>query len=48
MKNITKFFAIAIAILGFSAASYAQSNATASSTATFVVPLSISKFRGFS
>ena len=43
MKNITKFFAIAIAILGFSAASYAQSNATASSTATLVVPLSISK-----
>jgi hypothetical protein len=43
MKNINKLIAIAIVILGFSATSFAQSTATASSTATLVVPLSISK-----
>jgi hypothetical protein len=43
MKNITKFFAIAIAILGFSAASFAQSSATATATATLITPISITK-----
>jgi hypothetical protein len=43
MKNFTKLFAIAIVILGFSATSFAQSSISASSTATLVVPLSITK-----
>ncbi len=42
MKNITKIFALAVAVLGFSASTFAQSSETASSTATLVVPLSIS------
>jgi hypothetical protein len=43
MKNINKFFAIAIAILGFSAASYAQVTATASTSATIITPIAITK-----
>lgn len=43
MKNITKLFAIAIVILGFSATSFAQSSATATATATLITPISITK-----
>jgi hypothetical protein len=43
MKNITKLFAIAIAVIGFSATSFAQSSATADATATLITPISIAK-----
>ena len=43
MKNITKLFAIALVVLGSAATSFAQSSISASSTATLVVPLSITK-----
>ncbi len=43
MKNITQIFALAVIVLGFSASTFAQSSATASSSATLVVPLSIAK-----
>ena len=43
MKNLTKIFALAVVILGFSANSFGQSAVSASSTATLVVPLSITK-----
>ncbi|MDO9579806.1 MAG: DUF4402 domain-containing protein, partial [Bacteroidales bacterium] len=41
MKNITKFFAIAVVILGFSASSFAQVSATATATGTIVSALTI-------
>lgn len=41
MKN--KIFALAALMMGFSAASYAQSSATATATATLVTPIAISK-----
>ena len=45
MKNITKFFAIALVILGFSANSFGQQgvDATATSSGTIVSPIAISK-----
>ena len=42
MKNLTKFFAIAVVILGFSATSFGQNSANATSTAKLVAALSIS------
>ena len=38
-----KFYALAILMLSFSASAFAQSNATASTTAELVIPISISK-----
>ena len=46
MKNITRLFAFAFVILGFSATSYGQATATASSNATIITPISISKDAG--
>jgi len=43
MKNINKLIAIAIVILGFSATTFAQSDATASAFATLITPISITK-----
>ncbi|MEI8049029.1 MAG: DUF4402 domain-containing protein [Bacteroidota bacterium] len=43
MKNINKIFAIAIVALGFSTSAFAQSAKSASSTATLVTPLKITK-----
>lgn len=43
MKNLTKFFALAIVIMGFSASSFAQVTATATASATIVTPIAISK-----
>ncbi|MFA5820281.1 MAG: DUF4402 domain-containing protein [Bacteroidales bacterium] len=43
MKNATKFFALAVVILGFSANSFAQVSATATASATIIAPISISK-----
>jgi hypothetical protein len=45
MKQITKFFGIAIVMLAFSAATFAQS-ATANASATIVTPISIAKVVG--
>jgi hypothetical protein len=42
MKNLTKFFALAIVLIGFSANSFAQ-NATASATCTIVAGITITK-----
>lgn len=39
----TKFITLAIAILGFSSATFAQSEATAAASATLLTPLSITK-----
>lgn len=41
MKNITKFFAIAIVVLGFATTSFAQVSATATATGTIITPISI-------
>ena len=41
MKNITKFCALAIVILGFSVSSFAQVTASATSTGTIVTPIAI-------
>ena len=43
MKNITKLFAIAIVVLGFATTSFAQNTATATSSATIITPIAISK-----
>ena len=43
MRTKIKIFALAILILGFASTSFAQNYATASTTATLVAPLSISK-----
>jgi hypothetical protein len=43
MKKTTKFFAIAIVALSFSAATFGQVSATASATATIITPIAISK-----
>jgi len=43
MKNFTKLFAIAIVILGFSATSFAQVDATATASATIITPIAINK-----
>ena len=43
MKMKTKFYAIAILMIGFSANSFAQSTAYASTTAVLVTPISIAK-----
>jgi hypothetical protein len=43
MKNITKLFAIAIAIIGFSATSFAQVTGHASTSATILTPIAITK-----
>lgn len=42
MKNL-KFFTLAIAILGFTATSFAQVSATATASATITTPISITK-----
>jgi hypothetical protein len=44
MKNFTKLFALAVVMVGFSLSSNAQSSASASTTATLIVPISIEKF----
>ena len=43
MKNIIKYFALAVVILGFSVTSFGQVNATATSSSTIVSPIAISK-----
>jgi len=48
MKNLMKFFALAVVILGFSAISFGQGSASATSpaattTATIITPITISK-----
>jgi len=45
MKNITKFFSIALVVLGFSTSSFAQVGVTATATAagTIVAPIAIAK-----
>lgn len=43
MKTTLKILAVLIAMVGFSAASYAQVSATATATSTIVTPLSITK-----
>ncbi|BBE16257.1 hypothetical protein AQPE_0394 [Aquipluma nitroreducens] len=41
MKSLMKFFALAVAILGFSANSFGQESATANATGTIVTPIAI-------
>lgn len=43
MKNLTKVFAVAIAMFGFATSSFAQETATATASATIVTPISITK-----
>ena len=43
MKNIIKYFALAVVILGFSAASFGQSTANAPTSATIITPISLNK-----
>ena len=43
MKTISKIFALSLVVLGFSTASFAQSSATATASATLLTPISISK-----
>jgi hypothetical protein len=43
MKNITKIFAIALVALGFASTSYGQVSATASTEATIITPIAITK-----
>ncbi|MCE5320546.1 MAG: DUF4402 domain-containing protein, partial [Bacteroidales bacterium] len=43
MKTTIKIFSLAIAIIGFSATSFAQVSATATATSTIVTPIAISK-----
>jgi hypothetical protein len=43
MKNQTKFFALAIVMLAFTASTFAQVTASATATATVVTPIGISK-----
>lgn len=43
MKNITKFFALAVVILGFSANSFGQISANATATAKLITAISIAK-----
>ena len=43
MRNFTKLFALAIAMIGLSSASYAQEDATATASATIITPISITK-----
>ena len=43
MKQIAKFFALAIVMITFSATTFAQVSATATATATIVSPIAISK-----
>ena len=43
MKTAIKIFSLAIAIIGFSATSFAQVSATATATSTIVTPIAISK-----
>ena len=43
MKNITKLFAIAIAVIGFASTSFAQVTATAETSANIIGPISIMK-----
>lgn len=41
MKQVTKFFALAIVMIALSASTFAQASATATATATIVTPISI-------
>jgi len=41
MKNITKFFAITLVVLGFATTSFAQVTATATATGTIITPITI-------
>ena len=41
MKNITKLFAIAIAVIGFASTSFAQVTKTATATGTIVTPINL-------
>jgi len=43
MKNTTKFFALTIALLAITISSFAQVSATATTTATIITPIAISK-----
>lgn len=43
MKNLTKFFALAVVILGFSANSFGQISADATATAKLITAISITK-----
>jgi hypothetical protein len=43
MKNITKLFAIAIAVIGFTSTSFAQTSATATASGTIISPIAIAK-----
>ena len=43
MKNITKFFAIALVILGFTATSFAQSTASANASAKILASIGLTK-----
>lgn len=43
MKNVTRFFALAVVILGFSANSFGQSTANAPASATIITPITLTK-----
>jgi hypothetical protein len=43
MKNLMKFFALAVVVLGFSVSSFGQENTTATATGTIVTPIAIAK-----
>lgn len=43
MTNFTKFFALAIVMIGLSSTSFAQESATATASATIITPISITK-----
>ena len=43
MKQISKFFALAIVMLAFTVSTFAQTSATATATATIITPISIAK-----
>src|SRR5450759_433236 len=43
MKNVTKFFALAIVLLSFGASTFAQVTASATATATIITPIAITK-----
>jgi hypothetical protein len=43
MKHISKFFALAIVMIAFSATSFGQVSATATASATIITPISIAK-----
>ncbi len=45
MKQISKFFALAIVMIAFTVSTYGQVSATATATATIVTPISFANGR---